>query len=171
MLNIRPMNYSDLDAVMKIQSMAYIPQYCESREVYEDKFAKYPDGCWVAEIDDYVVGYVISHPYLLDSPPKLDAVMDDIPQNPDCYFIHDVAINPEYKGKGIGSALCEKAKSLAKERNLPNMALISVQDSHPFWEKMGFRRVENLTASMTEKLESYITDEFPDPKFMVLILR
>ena len=170
MIDIRPMNNGDLDAVMKIQSMAYVPEYCESREVYEDKFAKFPDGCWIAEMEGHVVGYVISHPYLLSNPPKLDKVMDDIPQNPDCYFMHDVAINPAYKGKGIGSALCEKAKSLAREHGLLNMALISVQDSHPFWEKMGFRRVRELSTAMAEKLESYETEEFPDPKFMMLML-
>jgi GNAT superfamily N-acetyltransferase len=167
MIAVRHMTNNDMDVVMRIQSMAYIPQYRESREIYKDKFDKFPDGCWIAEVDGQPNGYLLSHPCLLDNPPKLDMMIGYIPQNPDCYFIHDIAVNPFFKGKGIGRILCDKAKLLAKEYNLTNIALISVQNSHPFWEKMGFKRAIKLSAPITEKLKCYETDEFPDPKFMV----
>lgn len=170
MIKIQQMNENDLDKVMIIQSLAYIPQYCENMEVYRDKLDKFPFGCWIAEIDGEIIGYLISHPYLIDNPPKLDSTIDDIPKNPDCYFIHDVAVNPDFRDKGIGKILCEKAKSLAKEHNLNNMALISVQNSHPFWEKMGFSISKKLSAKMIGKLKSYETDEFPEPKLMTMIL-
>lgn len=167
MINIRPITEDDLDTVMDIQSSAYHPFFQEDRFVFEDRLRNFPDGCWIAEVDGYSAGYLFSHPCQLNAPPNLNSAIESLPKKPDCYFIHDVAINPEFRGMGIGRNLADKAKQLAIENSFKDMALISVQNSEKFWNKMGFKRVEDLSKEMAEKVESYKTESYPNSCLMM----
>jgi GNAT superfamily N-acetyltransferase len=160
----------DFDAVMDIQSSAYHPFFQEERFVFEDRLHNFPDGCWIAEVDGCPAGYLFSHPCQLNAPPKLNSAIESLTEEPDCYFIHDVAVNPRFRGAGIGRSLADKAKHLASEYSFKDMALISVQNSEKFWNKMGFKRVTALTQEMSEKIESYKTESYPNSCLMTLSL-
>jgi ribosomal protein S18 acetylase RimI-like enzyme len=167
MVNIRPMTEDDLDAVMVIQSSAYYQFFQEERFVFEDRLHNFPDGCWIAEVDGCSAGYLFSHPCQLNAPPKLNSAIENLPEKPDCYFIHDVAVKPEFRSMGIGRSLADKAKQLAIEHNFKDMALISVQNSEKFWNNMGFKQVTSLSKEMAEKLESYKTESYPNSCLMM----
>ncbi len=166
MINIRPMAEDDLDIVMDIQFSAYHPFFQEERFVFEDRLRNFPDGCWIAEANGCPAGYLFSHPCQLNAPPKLNSALENLSEESDCYFIHDIAVNPSFRGMGIGRSLANKAKQLAVEYNFRDMALISVQNSEKFWNKMGFKRVAELTQEMAEKVESYKTGLYPDSCLM-----
>ena len=166
MVNIRSMTEDDLNVVMDIQFSAYYPSFQEERFVFEDRLSTFPDGCWIAEVAGNPAGYLFSHPCQLNTPPKLNSAIEGLPEEPDCYFIHDVAVNPHFRGMGIGRSLTNKAKQLAGEHNFKVMALISVQNSEKFWNKMGFKRVTELTQEMAEKVESYKTESYPNSCLM-----
>ena len=59
---VRQLTDRGFDTVDRIQHSAYSPDFLEDLAVFADKFAGYPDGCWVAEVDGQVVGYLFSHP-------------------------------------------------------------------------------------------------------------
>ena len=160
MIYARPMVEADLDKVMDIQFRAYLPEFREKRQVFEEKLHRFPSGCWIAEIDGQPVAYLFSHPWMIDVPPLLDSLIGDIPEKPDCYFIHDLAVDPRFKGKGIGSELFSKAGESASECNLDKMALVSVQNSRGFWSKFGFRRMlpTELTPRISHRIASYGSD-------------
>jgi hypothetical protein len=65
---VRQLTDRDFDTVDRIQRSAYSPDFLEDLAVFADKFARYPDGCWVAEVDGQVVGYLFSHPGHFSAP-------------------------------------------------------------------------------------------------------
>jgi len=166
LINIRLITEDDLGAVMDIQSSAYHLFFQEERFVFEDRLHNFPDGCWIAEVDGHPAGYLFSHPCQLNAPPKLNSAIKSLPKEPDCYFIHDIAVNPRFRGIGVGRNLADKAKQLAVEYKFKDMALISVQNSEKFWNKMGFKRVTDLTQGMSKKVESYKTESYPNSCLM-----
>jgi len=139
--NVRPLTTSDLPAVERIQRAAYPHYPCERIEVFADKLARYPSGCWAYESVGTVGGYLFSHPTLLVDPPQFDALLDDLPPEPDAYFIHDKSVVPELRGRGAGRQLLEAAFAHAAELHLTTIALVAVQGSRSYWERFGFASV------------------------------
>jgi len=130
---IRPVKISDYSAVNAIGTANYSSNYYEGAKSFESKMAGYPEGCFVADVDG-VVGYVISFPYVLGKPYPLNELFTPTP-NPDCYYIHDVCVAPEFRGKGIAKQLAERV--FAADWDI--LCLVAVQKSNAFWRKLGFR--------------------------------
>lgn len=86
----------------------------------------------VAELDAHVVGYAYlafeGHDYQsLRGPAAL---------------LHDLIVDPDYRGRGVGRALLDATFSLASHR-APRVILSTAQRNEPaqrFFERMGFRR-------------------------------
>jgi len=155
MFVMRRMRRSDLRCVMEVQAVAYDARYHEDEVVFAEKLDLFPYGCWIGEMDSGVVGYLFSHPWQIGAPPELNAQLGELPKQPDCYYIHDVAVRPSFQGRGIGRELACKAKTLAAEYEWSRIALVSIQDSQGFWGKSGFECVTDLSPTMSEKIASY----------------
>ena len=107
----------------------------ETKMIYEDKFGSYPEGCYVYE-DDGIKGYIISHPYNISSPPKINTLLPKVERN--CLFIHDIVILPEYRGRGIGNEIIHKILT-----DHPIVSLVACDDNAKyFWIRYGFEVVE-----------------------------
>ena len=65
----------------------------------------------------------------------------------DGYYISNLAVFVEYRGKGIGVRLLEKAEEMAKENGLDKLSLV-VETDNPqamrVYEKFGFQEVEKV---------------------------
>ena len=75
--------------------------------------------------------------------PKLNQLLWRLPSMPDCILIHDVAVLPPARGQGAATSLLELVLTLAKERSLPHLALVSVYGSHVHWARLGFHLANN----------------------------
>lgn len=151
---LRPMSLTDQAMVMVIQADAYEPQFHEKWEVLLDKLRLYPAGCWICTIGNETAGYLFSHPSLFDSPPALNIDLETLPDRPDCYYIHDLAIRKSHQRCGIGRIFCSKALELARDVGFPQMALIAVAGSGAFWSTQDFRQAE-VSAEIANKLRTY----------------
>ena len=62
------------------------------------------------------------------------------------WYIQDVAVMPEYQGRGIGKAIVTRLISYAEANSLPgskaSIGLIAAKGKEPFYEKMGFIPLE-----------------------------
>ena len=152
---VRQLTARDFDTVDRIQRSAYSPDFLEDLAVFADKFARYPDGCWVAEVDGQVVGYLFSHPGHFSAPPGLNKLLEDQAGPPDCYFIHDVAVHPAQRGIGVAQLLVAAAFAHAAARGFPGIALVAVQNSRGFWERRGFRLVSEAMPAVGAVRRSY----------------
>ncbi|QDU28898.1 Acetyltransferase (GNAT) family protein [Anatilimnocola aggregata] len=146
-ISIRKMNRQDMVEVDRIQREAYAPTIWERIAVFEEKLNYFPDGCWLCEIDAVAAGYLFSHPGKLSEPPALNAFFATTTADVDCYFIHDVAVRPAFRGTGVGGRLAEQALRIASEQGFTNVALVSIQNSQAYWQRHGFEPSLDLNAS------------------------
>ena len=137
---IRQLKLSDLPEIEELARPIYYPLLWEPIDAFSKRIELYPQGGWVAIQDGKIIGYLYSHPWKLDSFVPLGDIIE-LPDNPDCYYIHDLAVHVNYRSLGVGNLLAEKALEIA---NFNVINLISVLDSHNFWNKFGFSIIEPI---------------------------
>jgi ribosomal protein S18 acetylase RimI-like enzyme len=148
----RPMTAADVPAVIDIAARVHL-SYPEDDAVFFERPQLYPDGCKVLERDGKVVGYVLSHPWHYLAPPALNARLGSLPEVPDTYYIHDVALLPEARGADAGSTVVRTLIAHAATTGVGNLSLVAVPGTPPFWARHGFTAVSD--PRVDAKLKSY----------------
>jgi GNAT superfamily N-acetyltransferase len=136
----RPMQSGDL-AVASAISDAVHRRYTEPTAVYAERLALYPAGCFVLERDGDVLGYLVSHPWHREKPPKLGALLGAIPDDADAYYLHDLALLPAARGSGAGRAALDLVKAHARALGFADIALMAVGGADRYWTRQGFAYV------------------------------
>lgn len=131
---------ADIPALCAIAARLH-PGLPERAEVFAEKLRLFPAGCRKLQLDGRLIGYALGHPWKLGTAPELDALMGALPAEPDCLYLHDVAILPEGRGGGAAGAYVSYLEVLARKLGLGHLALVSVYGTVPLWEKLGFRPV------------------------------
>jgi GNAT superfamily N-acetyltransferase len=151
----RPMTKADLPAIELIALQVHAA-YPESDAVFLERLALYPQGCHVLVRGATIDGYLLSHPWHRDAPPGLDSLLGALPADPDCLYIHDLALLPGARGHGDAALIVEQLAALAKRERLPVLALIGVSGTSRFWSRQGF--VAQDAPKLAAKLASYDPD-------------
>ena len=151
----RPMVPQDLDGVQELADAIH-PDHPESMDVFAERLRLYPRGCHVLGAGRSLMGYDISHPWHLGKPPALNSRLGEIPGDASTYYIHDVALLPEARGKGYASQAVEELALHACAVGLGNLSLVAVNRSQIFWEKLGFHAT--AVPGLDGKLLSYGSD-------------
>lgn len=133
----RPLTPNDIAGLMQVANETH-PDLPERPEVFINRVSLFPAGCLALEDEDggQLCGYAISHPIRPRCPPALDSVLLEIPADADHYYIHDVAILPRLRGRGL-AAQCV-ARLLSGTARYPVAALVSVYGTEAFWGRFGF---------------------------------
>lgn len=134
----RPATADDLPSIHDI-SIKVHPDLPERHEVLAEKFALFPQGCFLLARGCFPSGYAIAHPWTLYDVPALDSFLIRLPPQPDCLYLHDVALLPSARGDGQAQRLIEKLVSLARTEGLGRLALTSVYGTHRLWGALGFQ--------------------------------
>ncbi len=133
----RPMIVADLARVNQIADIVHV-NYPEDPAVFANRLALFPDGCRMAEDGALSLGYCIVHPGIIGQPPALDSVMQSLPAEADCLYIHDVALLPEARGRKLGIALARLMEDVARAHGFDRIALTAVNNSDGFWGSLGY---------------------------------
>ncbi len=152
----RPMHEADLDEVMAVAAIVHAG-FFERREVFAERLALYPQGCWIAQQEraEAVLGYAFLHPARLGQPPALDSFLHEIDAQADCLYLHDVALLPAARGAGLGQSLLQRMLALMQVEGVACAALVAVHGSAPYWHNCGFEALPEVPAALREKLRSY----------------
>ncbi|WP_219590099.1 GNAT family N-acetyltransferase [Aeromonas salmonicida] len=137
MITIRTTRANDWPTIMAIQDECYQQLDPEPLEVMSNKADLAPDCCWVAEYQGKVLGYLLCHPWQAHQPPSLSVRMQTLEGN-DEFYLHDLAVSKQARGKGVGQLLLETALTFASEEGYEHMGLVAVQGAARFWHKQGF---------------------------------
>ncbi len=159
----RPMTAADLPDVEVIGDRVHL-NYPEDHAVFAERFELYPDGCATLELDGKPMAYALTHPWHYAEPPALNVMLGALPDDPSTYYIHDIATLPETRGSGAGSAVVDAIIAHAAETGVPNVSLVAVNGSVPFWSRFGFEVTDE--PKVAAKLQTYDADA----RFMVLRL-
>ncbi len=96
----RRMHEQDIASVTAVANVVHL-DFFEDEAVFRDRFKLYPAGCFVLARDTEILGYGISHPWKLDTVPALNAVLGELPDDTNTYYIHDIALLPEARSAGL----------------------------------------------------------------------
>tara|TARA_R110002020_G_scaffold51976_1_gene146616 strand:- start:195 stop:695 length:501 start_codon:yes stop_codon:yes gene_type:complete len=154
----RPLLPTDIAAVSAIAQRVH-PDFPEDDAVFADRQAIAPDLCFLFEIDAAPAGYVLAHPYRFGSLPALNTVLGRLPEACDTLYIHDLALLPVARGSGAARRIVQTLSSRAAP--LGPLSLVAVNNSAPFWTRMGFAVAD--APRLAAKLKSYA----PDARYMV----
>jgi GNAT superfamily N-acetyltransferase len=146
------MTRADLAAVGGIAAEVH-PDYPEDAAIFEERLRLYPAGCHVYADGAAITGYILSHPWLDKQPPALNTLLGAIPVNAGTYYIHDIALLDQSRGKDAARTILRRLIELARASGFTNLSLIAVNDSTAFWRKHDFEIVQD--AALDEKLKSY----------------
>ena len=120
---VREMEEKDIDGVLKIEELSFTTPWSKEAftlEVTANNLAKYV----VAEKDGRIVGYG-----------GVWLIIDE-------GHITNIAVEPQYRGQGIGNFLVEKLINICKDRGITNMTL-EVRKSNivaqSLYKKYGFK--------------------------------
>lgn len=141
----RAMTGYDLRAVEQIAAAVH-PDLYEAPDVLAERQRLYRNGCYLLEIGDRPVGYVLSHPWRRGMLPALNALLGGIPPDADTYYLHDLALLPVARRIGAAGHIVSALAKHAAARGLATMSLVAVNGSVGFWQKHGFsvREVPDL---------------------------
>jgi ribosomal protein S18 acetylase RimI-like enzyme len=152
----RALSVSDVENLIRIAEKIH-PDLPESEKVFAERIKLFPEGCLVLIDDenDGLCGYVISHPIRHRQPPALDSLLGEVAPDADQYFIHDLAILPEFRGLGLAQEGINKLLAIAKR--FPTTSLVSVYGTSPFWNRFGFI-LGDIDSFLKQKLQKYGDD-------------
>lgn len=143
LLTWRPMTVADLDGVVEVAREAF-PNHPEDRACFANRLALYPAGCKVlTDEGGQVAGYLVGYPWRLDEPPALNALLPALPEAPEAYYLHDLALAATARGGGHAAKGAALAVQAAREAGLSMVTLTAVNDAAPFWARQGFEPRRN----------------------------
>ncbi|WP_456640526.1 GNAT family N-acetyltransferase [Bradyrhizobium sp. USDA 10063] len=148
----RPARASDLAAISAIAARIH-PDLFERPEVFAEKMRLCPNGCRVLAADEAIVGYGLAYPWKQHRIPPLDGLLERLPDDADCLYVHDVAVLPDTRG-GVAHPYVATIEKLARSSGIAALALVSVYATRPLWERFGFRPV-TTNAELCAKLACY----------------
>ncbi len=132
-ISIRRWKKSDFSAIIECQKLAY--QDIQALDIYDEhkletQLRAFPEGQFVALVDEKIVGYASSLIVELDDSDNKRYFYDDITGNMsfnthdpsgDTLYAADIAVNPEYRNLGISKKLYQRRKKLLSKFNLRRM--------------------------------------------------
>ena len=131
------MTVADLASVEAIAAEAH-PRHFEHPAVFAERLALAPEGCRVLAGGDVPVGYAISHPWARDRPPPLDTLLGSVKRPARAWFLHDVALRPSMRGKGLAEAAVMALLTRAARRGCRRATLVALAGKEAYWERFGF---------------------------------
>lgn len=125
---LRPFLLSDLNRIMRIEESSFETEAYSSSQ-FKDLYKEHPEGFFVAEILDEVVGYVIG--YISDGVGEFDSL----------------AVNPHFRYLGIAKKLTEHILKSFKNEGVKTCSLevcTANEAAVSFYKKMGFEIEQTL---------------------------
>lgn len=151
----RPAALADTGDIARL-STAHLGLYAEGASVFAERIRLAPEGCFVLARNRQIVGYFCSHPWVRKKPPALHQTLGTIPAEADCWYVHDVAVDPSARGGGVVAEVCERAFAVAADKGFRTAMLVAVSGAGSYWAKLGFE--DMTTEGLRAKLKDYGDD-------------
>lgn len=125
------MTLTDIPAGMRLKDLA---GWNQTEQDWHRFLEDSPSGCFVAAQDQRVVGTVTTITY----------------ENR-LAWIGMVLVDPEFRGRGIGTTLLRQAIDHLDARGIPCLKLDATPQGRPIYERLGFRREYEIERCFLEK--------------------
>ncbi|EAT11125.1 putative acetyltransferase [Oceanobacter sp. RED65] len=154
----RLLEESDVSQILTLQNLCFPEVEPESDISFINKIKQSPSTCWGVFKDGTLKAYLIAIPWRTGRPLSLDQI-DVLCVNPNCLYLHDLAVLPEMRGTGAAQTLLKYFFKALLKKKFSRAALVAIQGSKPYWERQGFS-VQASSNAINEKLASYGSEAF-----------
>ena len=117
----------DLPSILRIEHLGFTALKAGTEEQYRDRIAKLGDTFLVGKINNEVVGFIVGP--ATKEPFVEDWMYEKTPQNLNNgghQLIFTIAIDPQYRGQGLGSQLLLAMEKSAANKNRKTLSLTSL---------------------------------------------
>lgn len=153
-LHFRPITMSDLETVIEIENYGFTPEEAATPEAFKIRIEQIPDTFLIAEqiitttdpdtnestttkrIVGFIDGPVVHKRYITDD------LFDTVVPNPPTgghQSILGIAVHPDFRKHGLGSALMNELIRVAKEAKRETITLTCRDILFNFYEKLNFK--------------------------------
>lgn len=144
-MSIKGLQFSDIDQIIAIQKAVYTDkQLIEDRTAFISKIDIFPEGALGYVDDGGLVAYLFCHPWRTERVVSLDEELKVLPKVPNCFYLHDLSVLPNYGGQGIGTKLARRAIKIGINSGFFRFELVAVQNSTEFWTRFGFKSTQHF---------------------------
>ncbi|MCL1096788.1 GNAT family N-acetyltransferase [Shewanella gelidii] len=154
---IKPQSWQHIES---IQTACYPQLPPESLVCLQSKWRLSPETCFVFMQNEEIVGYCLAHPWQRQLPPDLNTKVSARPAY-DCLYLHDIAILPKARKRGLAELTLQTLKQQATTLSLAHLALVSIPEAQQYWRNQGF-----LSLDISKELSPY----GPNSQYMELAL-
>ena len=132
----------------------------ETDQVFAERVKLFPSGCLalMSGESDELYGYAISHPIRRHQPPALNSLLGQIAPDADQYYIHDLVLLPEVRGRGFAQDCIGRLFAVAERCGYSTTCLVSVYGTAPFWGYFGFLEPEGMDEGLRGMVRGYGDD-------------
>ena len=107
---------------------------------------------YVAVVNNKIIGVI---GWYQDNVHYADKAMGDKFPGEGAYWVGFFAVNKDYRGKGIGTALLQNIDDVLKENQVENLLVSSVPETKSYYESKGFRLI--LEGQIDGKLKFFLS--------------
>lgn len=130
---------ADLPAILRLERLGFTAAEAGSADQYRDRIEQLTGTFLVGKQAGQVVGFVVGP--AVDQPYVADWMYDHTPTNlvtGGHQLIFTIAVDPAYRGAGIGSQLLDALSARAVAAHRQSVSLTSLKRNVPFYLKNGF---------------------------------
>lgn len=136
---IRHISDSDWVDITDLEARAYTDcALSEDRPALESRRRVSPDTCYVLDLGQQVVGYLLALPYPMFQYPDLTRAEETAFHSRNLH-LHDLVIAERVRGRGLAKHLLHHLTATARARMYKRISLIAVAGSDTFWSANGYR--------------------------------
>lgn len=109
------------------------------------------DGVRIARVDGSIVGFV-----------TFERLPDQFSRSAQDGLVHNLYVIPACQGRGIGSALLERAETILYDRGVDRMTLEVLEenvDAHTFYENRGYHTHRRVFAKSLDETDTDYAEE------------
>jgi ribosomal protein S18 acetylase RimI-like enzyme len=139
-MSIKSIDETMWAGILRVQAEVYFQVEPESLDILQGKWHHSPDCCFVYQQGQDVLAYLLAHAWHSELPPKLYQPLANESKGA-ILFLHDLAVSKQLSGQGIGSQLVNHLLNAISTMGFEQIRLVAIQESLPFWRKMGFSEV------------------------------
>ncbi|MTI71838.1 MAG: GNAT family N-acetyltransferase [Firmicutes bacterium] len=138
-IKIRNVLTEDLDSVTQIENTCFPSKEAAPREVFKERISTFPEGFFVAELDNKVIGFINSgvtnKEHIED---KFFETMNLHIPNGDNIAIFGLDVHPKYQRKGYAKELMKYLINSAKIDGRKKVLLTCKEHLIKYYEQFGF---------------------------------
>ncbi|MFD1472033.1 GNAT family N-acetyltransferase [Companilactobacillus mishanensis] len=141
-MQIEKVSSQDIDQIMRIEHEGFNEAEAGSRTGYLERIQVLKDSFLVAKEADKIIGFVVGP--ITDERFIEDWMFEKATspvKNNGHQLIFSIAIDPNFRGQGIGSTLLSAFEKNAQSMNCISVSLTCLEDRIKFYEKNGYQNI------------------------------